>query len=95
MPTPTVFVVDPLDPARAAGAAVADAGAGAGATISAVPGSIDPQCLHLMAASWISSAQYGHVFTSRLYPFGRRVIGVSDHAPGKPDHPGKFVDRGP
>jgi len=22
--------------------------------------SISPQCLHLMAASWISSAQYGH-----------------------------------
>jgi hypothetical protein len=65
-PTPTVFVLDPLDPVRAAGAAAADVGAGAGATIKAVPGSIDAQCLHLIAASWISSAQYGHVFTGRL-----------------------------
>lgn len=65
-PTPTIFVVDLPERVRTAGAAAVEVGAAAGATINAVPGSIDPQCLHLMAASWISSAQYGHVFTGRM-----------------------------
>lgn len=61
---PTAFFPAPLDFVRTSGAV--DCGAMAGATVGALPGSIDPQCLHLIAASWISSAQYGHAFTGRV-----------------------------
>ena len=37
-----------------------------GGGILRVPSKNSPQCLHLMAASWISSAQNGQVFTKRL-----------------------------
>jgi len=37
-----------------------------------VPFRNSPQCLHLMAASWISSAQYGHLFKKNLGAQGYR-----------------------
>jgi hypothetical protein len=43
-----------------------DATTDRGLSGSGAPDSIEPQCLHLIAASWICSAQNGHFLMSNL-----------------------------
>jgi hypothetical protein len=56
----------PLKIATTAGASVPDARGRDATAAAAVSPSIEPQCRHLMAASWISSAQKGQGFIESL-----------------------------